>query len=83
MVKNIYCSSGGSGFKFYNPLGSSQQTVTPVPRNLMPSSVLCGYKVLTWYTDIQVGKISIHIKIKLKITNSDYLKFKQANSKFL
>lgn len=46
--KSMYCSSRGLEF---NPTTHMATQNRIVPRDLMPSSVLCGYKVLTVYTD--------------------------------
>jgi hypothetical protein len=49
------CSSRGSGFDSQH-LCSLQLPVTPAAGYLMPSAGL-------WLTDIDVGKISVHINI--------------------
>ena len=43
VVTSTGCSSRGPGFSSQQPHGSSQPPVTPVPRDLMPSSGLCRY----------------------------------------
>ena len=40
IVKSTGCSSIGPRFDSQHPHGSSQQSVTPVPRDLIPSSGL-------------------------------------------
>lgn len=40
-----------------------QSAGTAEPGHLMPTSVLCGYQICMWYTDIHVGKIPISTKI--------------------
>lgn len=42
-------------------------SVTLVSEDLMPSFGLCGYTCAhTWYTDLNTGKIPIHIKTNKK-----------------
>jgi hypothetical protein len=44
-----------------SPQDDSQPSVTTVPRDLIPSSVLCWYQAWMWWIDIYVVKF-IHIK---------------------
>jgi hypothetical protein len=43
VVKSTDHPSRGSGFGFHHPHGGSQPSVTPVPKDLIPSSDLQGY----------------------------------------
>lgn len=48
-------------FGSQHPYDCPQTSITPVPRNLAPSSDLSGY-YMSWCMDIQAGKTSKHIK---------------------
>lgn len=54
-VKIPGCSHQGPGFKCQPPHGHPQPPVTPVPRNLMPSSDLWEYQAHTWYIYIHAS----------------------------
>ena len=43
--------------------GNSHLSVTPAPRDLMPSSDLHGYQACTWYTCIHADQTVIYLKI--------------------
>lgn len=52
-------------------------SLTPVPRNLTSSAGLTGYKSCTRYTEIHVGKISMHINLDEKEDNYHNLSLMQ------
>lgn len=56
-----------AGLLFQNPrsissIASQFLTVSPVPMDPKLSSGLCRHQTHKWYTDIDAGKTSIHIK---------------------
>ena len=56
------CSSRGSRFKFQQPHGSSQLSVTSFPGDLMSSFNFQKHQAHMWYTDTHGGKTPRHIK---------------------
>ena len=62
---------------FSGPHGSSQLSMTPVPRALMPSFDLLGYEVCTWCTDIHVGKTLVHTHTHTKLFLKSWDKSKE------
>ena len=55
-VKSILCSYRELRFNSQHPHSCSQPSVTLIPGDLMPSSVLQEYQVCTWYTYTHIGK---------------------------
>lgn len=45
-----------------NPYEGSQLSVTPVVKDLMPPSDLCGHQACMWYTFIHADKTLINVK---------------------
>ena len=62
MAKSTGYSSRGSKFNSEHP----QSSITPVPRDPIPSYVPLGQQVPGWCTDVQAGKTPAHIKKKKK-----------------
>lgn len=65
VVKNT-CSSRGPGFDSRHPRGSSQLSMTQVPRDPMSSSDLPGHQACIRYSDIHVSKTLIHVNQSIK-----------------
>lgn len=61
--KSMYFSSRGPGL---NPTTHMATHNHLIPRDLMPSSVLCGYKALTGHTDKHAHNSCTH---KIKFLN--------------
>jgi hypothetical protein len=58
MVKSTGYSCRGPRFISQHPHGSTELSVTPVPRDLTPSSGLCVYQEDLWYTGMHESKCS-------------------------
>ena len=61
VVGSSDCSSREPKFDPQHPHGSSQQSVTLVPEDPMPSSGFSRHQACTWYTNIHVDKTLIHV----------------------
>lgn len=61
-VESTGCSSRQPGKDSYHPHGCLQPSVTSVSETLTPLSGLCEHCTYTWDTNLQGGKMPIHIK---------------------